>query len=97
MGGKSPIAASDEQRVALSTLARAGDRGEADRARAALLTLSGWSGPRNAESFRVREDRVRLWRGDFGRGGVDALHVAPSTGPQHRIRDSGVRTALFGV
>jgi hypothetical protein len=68
MGGKSPIAASDEQRVALAALAGSRDRGEADRARAVLLTLSGWTSPRIAEAFGVREDTVRLWRGDFGRG-----------------------------
>jgi len=41
MGGKSPVEASDEQRVALATLAGSRDRGEADRARAVLLTLAG--------------------------------------------------------
>ena len=38
------------------------DRGEADRARALLLTLAGWTSPRIAEAFGVREDTVRLWR-----------------------------------
>jgi hypothetical protein len=37
-----------------------------------------------AEAFGVREDTVWLWRGDFGKGGVDALKAriaqrAPST------------------
>jgi len=26
------------------------------------LTLSGWTSPRIAEAFGVREDTVRLWR-----------------------------------
>src|SRR5882672_2976952 len=83
MGGKSPIVASDEQRVALTALAGSRDRGEADRARAVLLTLSGWSSPQIAEAFGVREDTVRLWRSDFGRGGVDALKasIAPGLPP----------------
>ena len=72
MAGKSPMTASEEQRVALRALAVSRDRGEADRARAVLLTLSGWSSPRIAEAFGVREDTVRLWRSEFGRGGVAA-------------------------
>ena len=81
MGGKSPIVASDEQRVALTALAGSRDRGEADRARAVLLTLSGWSSPQIAEAFGVREDTVRLWRSDFGKGGVAALKASIAPGP----------------
>ena len=68
MSGKSPVSASEEQRSALAALAGSRDRGEADRARAILLTLSGWTSPRIAEAFSVREDTVRLWRSDFSRG-----------------------------
>jgi transposase len=81
MGGKSPIEASDEQRVALAGLAGSRDRGEADRARAVLLTLAGWTSPRIAEAFGVREDTVRLWRCDFSKGGVDALRATIAPGP----------------
>ena len=81
MGGKSPIVASDEQRAALAGLAGSRDRGEADRARAVLLTLSGWTSPRIAEAFGVREDTVRLWRSDFGKGGVEALKARVAPGP----------------
>jgi transposase len=81
MGGKSPVAASDVQRVALTALAASRDRGEADRARAVLLTLAGWTSPRIAEAFGVREDTVRLWRSDFCRGGVDALKASVAPGP----------------
>jgi len=81
MGDKSPIVASDEQRVALAALAGSRDRGEADRARAVLLTLSGWTSPRIAEAFGVREDTVRLWRSDFGNGGVEALKASVAPGP----------------
>jgi hypothetical protein len=34
--------------------------GEADRARAVLLTLNGWTSARIAEAFDAREDKVRL-------------------------------------
>ena len=72
---------SDDERIALAALAGSRDRGEADRARAVLLTLSGWTSPRIAEAFGVREDTVRLWRSDFGRGGVAALKASIAPGP----------------
>jgi hypothetical protein len=43
MAGRSPVQASEEQMTALEALAASGDRGEADRARAILLTLKGWT------------------------------------------------------
>ena len=81
MAGKSPVTASEEQRKALQALAVSRDRGEADRARAVLLTLGGWTSPRIAEAFGVREDTVRLWRSDFARGGVAALQASIAPGP----------------
>lgn len=81
MGSKSPVEASSEQRVGLGALAGSRDRGEADRARAVLLTLSGWTSARIAEAFGVREDTVRLWRSDFGKGGVAALQASIAPGP----------------
>ena len=65
MAGKSPLTADEEQRSALIALSRSRDRGEADRARAILLTLSGWTSSRIAEAFGVREDTVRFWRSAF--------------------------------
>jgi transposase len=81
MAGKSPVSAGAEQRKALEMLAGSRDRGEADRARAILLTLSGWMSPRIAQAFGVREDTVRFWRGDFARGGVEALRATIAPGP----------------
>jgi hypothetical protein len=49
MAGKSPVIASDEQRAGLLALADSRDRGEADRARAVLLTLAGWTSSKIAE------------------------------------------------
>ena len=82
MSGKSSIAASEEQRVGLMALAGSRDRGEADRARAIVLTLAGWTSPRIAEAFGVREDTVRQWRSDFGRGGSAALRATVAPGPE---------------
>lgn len=81
MAGKSPVTAGEEQQKALRALALSRDRGEADRARAVLLTLGGWTSPRIAEAFGVREDTVRLWRSDFARGGVAALKASVAPGP----------------
>jgi transposase len=79
--GRSPLLATEEQRAALTVLAGSRDRGEADRARAMLLTLAGWTSPRIAEAFGVREDTVRLWRSDFMGGGVEALKASVAPGP----------------
>ena len=81
MAGKSPVKASEQQRTALEALAASRERGEADRARAVLLTLNGWTSARIAEAFGVREDTVRLWRSDFMRGGIEALKASVAPGP----------------
>jgi transposase len=81
VAGISRLTATEEQRATLTVLAGSRDRGEADRARAVLLTLSGWTSPRIAEAFGVREDTVRLWRSDFARGGVEALKASVAPGP----------------
>src|SRR5215212_3485887 len=61
MAGKSPIMADEEQRQELMALSHSRDRGEADRARAILLTLLGWIG------LDQRPDRPGL-RGARGYG-----------------------------
>src|SRR4028119_1122164 len=81
MAGKPPVVADEARRRALAGLARSRDRGEADRARAVLLTLSGWTSPGIARALGVREDTVRLWRGAFMRHGVAALRTRPPPGP----------------
>ncbi len=91
MAGKSPVSAGEEQRKALEMLARSRDRGEADRARAVLLTLSGWTSPRIAQAFGVREDTVRLWRSDFVRGGAEALKATIAPGPAPLKSEAALR------
>ena len=81
MTGKSPLLATGAQRSELDLLASSRERGEADRARAILLTLAGWTSGRISEAFGVREDTVRLWRSDFMRGGVEALKATVASGP----------------
>ena len=77
MSDRSSLVASSEQQAALRELAGSAVRGEADRARAVLLTLAGWTG----EAFGVGEDTVRCWRHWFAQGGVDALRATLAPGP----------------
>ena len=99
MAGKSPVVADEDQRRALAGLARSRDRGEADRARAILLTLSGWTSPDIAAAFGVREDTVRLWRSAFMRGGMAALraHIPPGPAPIKAERALEVAEALLSA
>jgi transposase len=93
MAGKSPVAASDEQKAALQALAGGADRAEADRARAILLTLDNWTSSRIAQAFGVREDTVRLWRSDFMHGGIDALKASIAPGPTPLKAEAALRVA----
>ena len=81
MAGKSPVTVDDEQRQGLLALSHSRDRGEADRARAILLTLSGWTSGQIAQAFGVREDTVRFWRSAFMTGGIEALKKSTAPGP----------------
>ena len=65
----------------MADLGRSRDRAEADRARAILPTLPGWTSPDIAAAFGVREDTVRLWRSLFMQGGVEALGTRSPPGP----------------
>ena len=93
MAGKSPVTATDEQIVALKVLAGGADRAEADRARAILLTLGGWTSARIAKAFGVREDTVRLWRSEFMSGGIDALRANVAPGPVPLKAEAALRVA----
>ena len=93
MAGKSPVTATDKQIVALKVLAGGADRAEADRARAILLTLGGWTSARIAEAFGVREDTVRLWRSEFMSDGIDALRANVAPGPVPLKAEAALRVA----
>lgn len=93
MAGKSPVVATEDQRAALTALAASADRGEADRARALLLTLSGWTSARIAEAFGVREDTVRLWRSDFMAGSTEALKKSVAQGPAPVKSEAALKVA----
>jgi transposase len=81
MAGRTSLVATATQQAELRELARSDVRGEADRARAILLTLSGWTSERVAEAFGVTADSVRHWRQWFSEGGVEALRSTLAPGP----------------
>ena len=81
MAGRPRLAAAVEQVAALQELARSESRGEADRARAVLLTLEGRTSVRIGAAFGVRADSVRRWRNRFASGGVEALRATLAPGP----------------
>ncbi len=65
----------------MRALSRSDVRGEADRARAILLILQGWTSLEVAEAFGVTPEAVRHWRGWFTERGVDALRSTLAPGP----------------
>ncbi len=81
MSGRSWIVATAEQRVELRDLAASSDREEADRGRAILLSLDGWTSERIAAAFCAQPDSVRHWRWIFGRKGVAGLRARTAPGP----------------
>lgn len=82
MAGRPRVVATAEQCRELRTLAGSSDRAEADRARAILLSLQGWSSVRIAEAFSVEPDSVRHWRWTFARDGVAGLRARKAPGPE---------------
>jgi transposase len=97
--GKSPLAASAERRDGLERLAVSSNRAEADRARAVLLSLSGWTSAAIGEAFGVREDTVRDWRSTFMREGVAGVerHPAPGCSPVKAEAALAVARELFAA
>lgn len=80
MVGRPQVSATVEQIAALRALARSDRRDEADRARAILLSLEGWTSARLGAAFGVGDDSVRRWRAWFSEGGVAALRASPAPG-----------------
>ena len=85
MPGRSKLTADAAERAALRGLTKSEDRGEADRARAILLTLEGRRAREIAAVLGVHVSTVRNWRGYFAHGGVAGLRRRPRPGQQARI------------
>lgn len=75
------VTASAGQLVALKELARSERRDEADRARALLLSLEGWTSAAIGIAFGVTADSVRHWRVWYASEGIEGLRAAVVPGP----------------
>jgi transposase len=89
MPGKSMLTADAAEQAALRALSKSEQRGEADRARAILLTLEGRKAEEIAAVLGVHISTVRNWRGYFAHGG--GATAAPEAG-----RAIGGRAACRG-
>lgn len=81
MARRAYVRASPAQIAELRELSRSPRRDEADRARAILLSLEGWTSARIGEAFGVTADSVRHWRQWYGSGDVEGLRAAIVPGP----------------
>src|SRR3954449_2567652 len=82
MPGKSKLTADAAERAALRGLSKSEHRGEADRARAILLTLEGRGAGEIAAALGVHVSTVHNWRGYFAHGGVAGLRRRTAPGRQ---------------
>src|SRR3954471_23440841 len=82
MAGKSTLTADAAEQAALRALSKSEQRGEADRARAILLTLEGRKAEEIAAVLGVHVSTVRNWRGYFAHGGVAGLRRRQRPGQQ---------------
>src|SRR3954465_3391296 len=85
MPGKSRLTADAAEQAALGALSKSEQRGEADRARAILLTLEGRKAEEIAAVLGVHISTVRNWRGYFAHGGMAGLRRRPRPGRQSTI------------
>src|SRR4051812_41178339 len=98
MAGKSTLTADAAEQATLRALSKSEQRGEADRARAILLTLEGRKAEEIAAGLGVHVSTVRNWRGYFAHGGVAGLRRRPRPGQQAKIgpHAGAVAAALLG-
>src|SRR5215204_7036600 len=85
MPGKSKLTADAAERATLRDLSKSEQRGEADRARAILLTLERRRAEEIAAVLGVHISTVRNWRGYFVHGGVAGMRRRPRPGQQAKI------------
>src|ERR687896_1632669 len=85
MPGKSKLTADAVEQAALRAVSKSEERGEADRARAILLTLEGRKAEEIAAVLGVHISTVRNWRGYFAHGGVAGLRRRQRPGQQAKI------------
>ena len=85
MPGKSKLTADAAEQAVLRALSKSEERGEADRARAILLTLEGRKAEEIAAVLGVHISTVRNGRGYVAHGGVAGLRRRHRPGQQAKI------------
>src|SRR4051812_50203953 len=86
MPGKSTLTADAAEQAGLRALSKSEQRGEADRARAILLTLEGRRAADIGAVLGVHVSTVRNWRGYFLHGGGAGARGGPGTGQDGQNR-----------
>jgi transposase len=97
MAMRSRLVVSEDQVADLRALSRSERRDEADRARAILLSLEGWTSEEIGAAFGVTADSVRHWRNWFTTGGVEGLRAAVVPGPsgERGLRALSIAAAIL--
>src|SRR5881275_273863 len=85
MPGKSQLTADAAEQAVLRALSKSEHRGEADRARAILLTLEGRRAEEIAAVLGVHISTGRNWRGYFAHSGVAGLRRRSRPGQQAKM------------
>lgn len=80
MAGRARVVSSSDQLRDLQELAGSDRRDEADRARAIVLSINGWTSGQIARAFGVTPDSVRRWRSWFAQAGVEGLRASERPG-----------------
>jgi transposase len=96
MAGHPRVVSTAEQLAGLQALARSDRRDEADRARAVVLSLNGWTSGQIARAFGVTPDSVRRWRSWFAEAGVDGLRASERTG-REAVKSEAAATVAASV
>src|SRR3712207_9436768 len=96
MPGKSKLTADAAEQAVLRALSQSEQRGEADRARAILLTLEGRKAEEIAAVLGVHISTVRNWRGYFAHGGGAGVGRRPRAGQAGKNRAQGGGLAAGG-
>src|SRR6187549_2551864 len=89
MSGRARVRSTGEQLTALQELARSDRRDEADRARAVVLSINGWTSGQIARAFGVTPDSVRRWRSWFAQAGGRGFAGARAAGSRGGEERSG--------
>ena len=96
MAGRNRVMSSGEQLKVLQELARSDRRDEADRARAIVLSINGWTSGQIARAFGVTADSVRRWRSWFAEDGVEGLRAGERAG-REPVKSAAAASVVAGL